>query len=87
MSTRAESDSPGAAELVSGLLSVISIAASILALFWLPMRVSPFAALVALIAAAMAPRDARLPLAAVAIAAICFIGGMTIAAATTNPFY
>jgi hypothetical protein len=46
-------------ELVSGFLAVLSLAASALALFWDPLRVSPFAILLALIATAMAPRDAR----------------------------
>jgi hypothetical protein len=84
----AESTStPGPAELVSGFLAVISIAGSILALFWDPLRVSPFAVLLALIAVGMAPRGARLPLAAVVVGAICFFTGMTIAVTTNNPLY
>jgi hypothetical protein len=78
---------PGAAELVSGFLAIISIAASVLALFWDPLRVSPFAVLVALISVGMAPRGARLPLLAVAVGAICFFAGMTIAVTTNNPLY
>jgi hypothetical protein len=75
------------AELVSGFLAVISIAGSFLAIFWNPLRVSPFAVLIALVAVGMAPRAARLPLLAVAIGALCFMIGMTIAATTNNPLY
>jgi len=39
---------------VAGFLAVISIAASVLALFWDPLRVSPFAILLALIAVGVA---------------------------------
>jgi hypothetical protein len=83
-----ESTSPaGAAELVSGFLAVISIAASVLAIFWDPLRVSPFAVLLALIAAGMAPRGSRLPIVAIAVGALSFIAGMTIAVTTNNPLY
>jgi hypothetical protein len=75
------------AEVVSGFLAVISIAGSVLAVFWDPLRVSPFAVLLALISVGMAPRDARLPFFAVAIGAICFVAGMTIAVTTNNPLY
>jgi hypothetical protein len=79
--------SPGSAELVSGFLAVISLAGSLLALFWDPLRVSPFAVLLALISVGMAPRGARLPIAAVAVGAICFFAGLTIAVTTNNPLY
>jgi hypothetical protein len=79
--------SPGPAELVSGFLAVLSIVGSILAIFWDPLRVSPFAVLLALIATGMAPRGARLPLIAVFTALLCFIAGLTVAAATNNPLY
>ena len=86
----AESTSPARqrpSEMVAGFLSVISIAASIVALFWDPLRLSPLAVLLALIATGMSPKNARLPLAAVAIGAICFVAGMTIAVTTDNPLY
>jgi len=77
----------GSAELIAGFLAVVSIAGSVLALFWDPLRVSPFAVLLALIATGMAPRASRLPLLAVGIGALCFVGGMTIAVTTNNPLY
>jgi len=75
------------ADLVSGFLAVISIVASVFALFYHPVELSPFATIVALIATGMAPRGARLPLAAVGIAAICFLVGMTIAVTTNHALY
>jgi hypothetical protein len=74
-------------EMVAGFLSVISIVASIGALFWHPLRLSPLAVILALIATAMASKNSRLPLAAVAIGAVCFVGGMTIAVTTSNPIW
>jgi hypothetical protein len=79
--------SPGPAELVSGFLAVISIVGSLLAVVWDPLRVSPFAVLLALIAVGMAPRGARLPVLAVVTGSICFIVGLTIAVTTNNPIY
>jgi hypothetical protein len=79
--------SAGPAELVSGFLAVISIAGSLLAIFWDPLRISPFAVLIALIAAGMAPRSARLPVVAVFVGVLCFIVGLTLAVTTNNPIY
>jgi len=78
---------PSPAELVAGFIAVISIAGSALAIFWDPLRVSPFAVLLALIAVGMSPRDARLPMLAVVVGSLCFIVGMTIAVTTNNPLY
>lgn len=77
----------GSAEVIAGFLAVISIAASFLAIFWHPMRISPFAVILALIAVGMAPRTARLPVLAVVVGAICFVVGMTVAVTTNNPLY
>jgi len=74
-------------ELVAGFLAALSIVASALALFYRPVALAPFAVLLALIAGGMAPRNARLPLAAVAIATICFLVGLTIAVATKHALY
>ena len=79
--------SAGSAELVAGFLSVISMVGSGLAIFWEPLKVSPFAVLVALIAVGMAPKGARLPALAVGFGALCFIIGMTVAVTTINPIY
>src|SRR5205823_12084160 len=75
------------AELVANFLSVISIVGSLLALVWDPLRLSPFAVLLALIAVGMAPRGARLPFLAVFVGALCFVAGLTIAISTNHPLY
>jgi hypothetical protein len=78
---------PRPSELVAGFLAVLSMAGSGLALFWDPLRISPFAVLLALIAVGMAPPRARLPMIAVGVGAVCFFAGMTIAVTTSNPLY
>jgi hypothetical protein len=83
----AEGTRTAPSEMVSGFLAVLSLAASALAIFWDPIRVSPFAILLALISAAMAPRNARLPLIAVVVSAIAFVVGVTIAVTTNNAVY
>jgi len=83
----AEDTQTAPSEVVSGFLAVISLAASVLVLFWDPLRVSPFAILLALISAAMAPRDSRLPLIAVVFGAVAFVVGVTIAVTTSNAVY
>ena len=75
------------AELVAGFLAVISIVGSLFAIFWDPLRISPFAILLALIAVGMSPRRARLPILAVVVGAICFFVALTVAATTSNPLY
>jgi len=83
----AEETRTAPSELVSGFLAVLSLAASVLAIFWDPIRVSPFAILLALVSAGMAPRDSRLPLIAVVVGALAFIVGATLAVTTNNPLY
>jgi hypothetical protein len=83
----AEDTRTAPSELVSGFLAVLSLAASVLAVFWDPIRVSPFAIILALISAAMAPRDSRLPLIAVVVGAVAFVVGATLAVTTNNPLY
>ena len=83
----AEDTRTAPSELISGFLAVVSLAASVLALFWDPFRVAPFAILLALISTAMAPKDARLPLIAVVVGAVAFVVGVTIAVTTNNAVY
>ncbi len=75
------------AEVAAGLLASISLAASAIALVYRPVRLAPFAILVALIAAGMAGRDSRLPPLAVGVGTVCWLAGMTIAVITSNPLY
>ena len=74
-------------EIVSGYLSALAIFAGLVAIAWHPLRLSPLGMLLALVAAAMAPRHRTLALAAVAISAICFFLGMTVAVVTSRPLW
>lgn len=88
MTTPAEhSSSRGSGEQTAGFLSVISIVGSLLGLAYQPIKVMPFAFLLALIATGMAPRDNKLPLVAIVIGSFCFVGGLTIAVLTNHKLY
>jgi hypothetical protein len=76
-----------ASEQTAGFLAVLSIVGSALGLVYQPVKVLPFAFLIALIATGMAPRDSKLPLVAIAFGAICFVGGLTIAVTTNHALY
>jgi hypothetical protein len=74
-------------DTVAGLLAMISIFASALGLVWKPLRVVPFAILLALIAARMSDRHSRLVAWAVGAAVVCWTVGMAIAVLTQNPLF
>ena len=74
-------------ETAADFLAVISIVASAVALAYQPVKLIPFAVILALIATGMGPRHSRLPLVAVVVSAVCFVVGMTIAVLTKNPLY
>ncbi len=75
------------AEIVAGYLASLAIFTSVIALAWHPLRLSPLAMLMALVASGMAGRDRRLVFAAVIIAATCFFLGLTIAVVTERPLW
>jgi hypothetical protein len=75
------------ADAVAGLLASIAIFGSCIALAYRPMRITPFAILISLIAAAMSERHQRLAAWAVGISGACFIVGTAIALATNNPIF
>jgi hypothetical protein len=88
MTTPAAPDSASSSsEVTSGFLAVLSIVGSALGLVYQPVKVLPFAFLIALIATGMAPRDSKLPLAAIFVGVICFVGGLTIAVTTNHALY
>ena len=74
-------------DTIAGLLAMISIFASTLGLVWRPVRVIPFAIVLALVAARMSARQTRLVGWAVAAAVACWTVGMAIAVITENPLY
>ena len=77
----------GAAESVAGLMAAAALFVSLGGLVHRPARVIPAAILVALVAAAIGGRHQRLAALALAVAALCFVAGMTIAVATERPLY
>ncbi|MEK6274982.1 MAG: hypothetical protein AABM30_06530 [Actinomycetota bacterium] len=83
-----EDDRQSPAETAAGLLASISLTASAIALVYRPVRLAPFAILVALIAAALASeRHKKLAAAAVAGATLAWLVGMAIAVLLSRPIY
>ena len=76
-----------AIDAVGGLLAAASIALSAIAVVQTPVRLAPAAIVVALVAAAIGGRHRGLATLAVAVAAIAWVVGMTIAIAAENPLY
>jgi len=76
-----------AADNVAGFLATLSIFASGLGLIWRPVRLIPFAIVIALIAARMSARNERIAWYAIVAAVVCWTLGMTIAVVTENPLY
>ena len=75
-------------ETAAGFLAAISLTASAIAIVYRPLRLAPFAILIALIASALAKeRHKRLVAAAVVAASAAWLIGMAIAVLTSNPIY
>ena len=74
-------------DTIAGLLATVSIFTSAFGLAYRPVRLIPFAILLAFIAARMTKRQPRLTGLAIAAAVICWTLGMTIAVITKNPLY
>jgi len=84
-SVPADRDRP--AETVAGILAAVSIVASLLSLTYRPIRLAPFAIIVACVAAGIGGRHARLAAIAVASASVCFVLALVIAIWTGHPLY
>jgi len=76
-----------AADTIAGLLATVSIFTSFVGLAYRPVRLIPFAILLAFVAARMSDRQSRLAGLAIVAAVICWTLGMTIAVVTENPLY
>ena len=76
-----------AADTIAGLLATTSIFTSAVGLAYRPVRLIPFAILLAFVAARMSDRQQRLVGLAIGAAVVCWTIGMTIAAVTENPLY
>ena len=76
------------AETAAGFLAAISLTASAIAIFYRPVRLAPFAILIALIASALAKeRHRRLAAGAVIAASAAWLIGMAFAVLTSNPIF
>jgi len=75
------------ADAVAGILAAISLTASVLAVFYRPVRLAPFAILIAIVAAGIGGRHARLAAVAVGVATVAWLVGMTVAVLTSKPLY
>jgi hypothetical protein len=75
------------AEAVAGLLAAASIFISLMGLAYRPARLVPVSILIALVAAGIGGRNARLAQLAVAVGAACFAVGMSLAVLTGHPLY
>jgi hypothetical protein len=83
-----EHERSSSTERAAGFLAAISLTASVIALIYKPVRLAPFALLIAFIAAALAKDDNR-KLAAFAVigASIAWLVGMAIAVIWSKPIY
>ena len=75
------------ADTMAGFLATVSIVASSVGLIWRPVRLIPFAVVIALVAARMSERNQQIAWFAVIAAVVCWTAGMTIAVITENPLY
>jgi hypothetical protein len=74
-------------ESVAGFLAAAALFVSLIGVVYRPVRLIPGAVIVALIAVGMGGRHQRLAAFALAVAAVAWVVGMTIAVATGNPLY
>jgi hypothetical protein len=83
-----EDDRSSPAETAAGFLAAISLTASAIALVYRPVRLAPFALLIAFIAAALAKdHNRKLAAAAVVAATTAWLVGMAIAVIWSQPIY
>ncbi|MBA3347687.1 MAG: hypothetical protein H0T13_03915 [Actinobacteria bacterium] len=76
-----------AREAVAGLMASAALFTSLFGVVYKPARLIPVAAVMAMVAARMTERHARLAALAVAAAVICWTVGMTIAVVTERALY
>ena len=76
-----------ASESVAGFLASLALFVSLIGIAYRPVRLIPGAVIVGLIAIGMGGRHQRLAAFALAVTAIAWVVGMTIAVATGRPLY
>ena len=80
-----ERDRPS--EVVAGLLASASIFVSLASIAYRPLRLILVSVLLALLAGAIGGRHLKLASFAIALGALCFVLGMTVAVVTSNPLW
>ncbi len=75
------------AEAAAGYLAAVSLFASGIAIVWHPLRLVIASAILALVAATIGGRFARLAFYALVGAAFAFFAGMTVAVITSHPLW
>ena len=75
------------ADAVAGFLATLAMFISLIGVVYRPVRVIPAAVVIALIALGMGGRHQRLAAFALAVTAVAWVVGMTIAVATSNPIW
>lgn len=74
-------------EAIAGFIAAVSIFASLFALDYRPVRIVPFALVLAFVAAGIGGRHSRLAAFAVFMGAACFVAGLVIAIVTRHPLF
>jgi hypothetical protein len=74
-------------ESIAGYLAAAAIFVSVIGIVYRPARLIPVAVVLALVAAGVGGRSARLAGFALAVGGLCFILGMTVAVLTGHPLY
>jgi hypothetical protein len=87
MDRAANPDRQSPADAVAGLLAAAAMFTSLIAVAYRPVRVAPFAVLIALIAVGMSKRHERLGQVALAVSSASFVAGMILAVLTKNPLF
>ena len=75
------------AQAVAGLIAAVAIFVSLIGVAYRPLRLIPFAILLALLATAIGGRHLRLATTAVAVGTVCFVAGLAVAVITSNPLW
>jgi hypothetical protein len=87
MDRPADPDRQSPADAVAGLLAAVAMFTSLIAVAYRPVRVAPFAVVIALIAVGMSKRHERLGQLALAVSSASFVAGMILAVVTQNPLF
>lgn len=74
-------------EALAGFFAAVSLFTSLVALAFRPVPLAVTASLLALVASGMSVRHKTLCLAAVIVAAVCFVGGVVIAIVTSHSLW